>query len=302
MKQATVFPILLFCIAAFIACVKQAEAQGSVESDRAALVALYDATDGDNWNNNTNWKSDKPLRQWDGIDTDSNGRVISIDLDNNNLPGSIPSEIGNLTNLRYLSLGNNPYLDLYLENNQLTGSIPVELGNLTNLQSLNLKNNQLTGSIPVELGNLTNLQSLNLSNNQLTGSIPVELGNLTNLQYLYLENNQLTGSIPSELGNLTNLTELLLEYNNLTGSIPPAVCSLLLGETILFSIIANIGLVKDCFKIPDELSNNERKYFELNVSHDRLIGDKNVEFVLIQENQYAIIWISIESFDITCFF
>ena len=82
MKRTTVFPILLFCIAAFIAGVEQAEAQGSVDTDREALVALYDATKGDDWNDNTNWKSDKPL--------------------NNILTGSIPSELGDLVNLEEL--------------------------------------------------------------------------------------------------------------------------------------------------------------------------------------------------------
>ena len=102
MKQATVFPILLFCIAAFIACVKQAEAQGSVDTDREALVALYDATDGDDWNDNTNWNSDKPLDQWYGIRTDNNGRVIWISLHSNILTGSIPPELGDLANLMNL--------------------------------------------------------------------------------------------------------------------------------------------------------------------------------------------------------
>ena len=43
--------------------------------DRDALVALYNATDGDNWTNNTNWLSDEPLGQWYGVTTDENRRV-----------------------------------------------------------------------------------------------------------------------------------------------------------------------------------------------------------------------------------
>ena len=60
---------------------------------------------------------------------------------------------------------------LYLNNNQLTGEIPVEIGNLTNLEYLSLVDNQLTGEIPVEIGNLTNLEYLSLIDNQLTGEI-----------------------------------------------------------------------------------------------------------------------------------
>ena len=98
----------------------------------------------------------------------------------------------------FLVLGGNNYTS----GESLTGSIPPEIGNLTNVRYLELKNNQLTGSIPPEIGNLTNLEILNLDNNQLTGSIPSEIGNLTKLEYLFLNDNQLIGNIPSEVCNL----------------------------------------------------------------------------------------------------
>ena len=138
---------------------------GSPATDRAALVALYNATDGADWTDNTNWLSDGPLDDWYGVTTDANGRVTT----------------------------------LYLSDNQLTGSIPGELGNLSNLESLYLSFNQLSGAIPGELGNLSSLESLDLSDNQLTGSIPGELGNLSNLESLYLSFNQLSGCIPEGL-------------------------------------------------------------------------------------------------------
>ena len=137
-------------------------------------------------------------------------------LRDSGITGSIPPEIGNLTNLTYL----------YLGVNNLTGSIPPEIGNLTNLTYLNLQLNQLTGSIPPEIGILINLESMSISWNQLSGSIPPEIGNLTNLTYLDLRNNQLTGSIPPEIGNLTNLIYLSLYYNQLTGEIPESICDL----------------------------------------------------------------------------
>ena len=92
------------------------------------------------------------------------------------------------------SLPNLPY-------SGLTGSIPSEIGNLTNLTELNLYGNQLTGSIPPEIGNLTNLTYMNLGSNQLTGSIPSEIGSLTNLFAFVVGNNQLTGIIPDEICN-----------------------------------------------------------------------------------------------------
>ena len=84
-------------------------------------------------------------------------------------------------------------LDLY--NQELTGSIPPEIGCLTNLTYLHLGSNQLTGEIPSEIGNLTNLTYLNLGNNQLTGSIPPEICNLE-LIFFYMQNNQFCPPYP----------------------------------------------------------------------------------------------------------
>ena len=120
--------------------------------------------------------------------------------------------------------------DLNLGGNQLSGSIPAELGNLSNLVLLILRDtNQLSGSIPAELGNLSNLIRLDLCSNQLSGSIPAELGNLSNLFSLCLGRNQLSGSIPAELGNLSNLMILRLDVNELSGPLPPNLTNLNLG-------------------------------------------------------------------------
>ena len=185
-------------------------AQGSVATDRAALVALYNATAGANWTNNTNWKTTVPLSAWYGVVTDADGRVTRLDLKRNRLSGEIPAELGRLASL----------LELYLDHNELSGEIPAELGDLTNLLGLYLWENRLSGEIPAELGDLTNLQLLYLNSNELSGEIPAELGDLTNLQLLYLNGNRLSGEIPAELGRLANLQILYLYDNQLSGEIP----------------------------------------------------------------------------------
>ena len=198
--------------------------------DGEALTALYEATNGDNWRFNTNWLSDRPLGEWYGVTTDANGRVTKLELYavatsdgdtvgigegsgtyvGNRLTGSIPSALGSLSNLQFLSLSLN----------RLTGAIPEELGSLSNLTALFLNGNRLTGGIPEELGGLSNLQFLSLYDNRLTGTVPEELGSLSHLTTLFLSGNRLTGGIPSALGNLTFLTQLWLNDNQLTGSVP----------------------------------------------------------------------------------
>ena len=154
--------------------------------DQAALVALYNATDGPNWVNNENWLTDAPLGNWHGVDTDGSGRVVGLDLSglwdsdsrgytSHGLKGPIPPELGELTSLRYLSL----------YNNDLTGPIPSTFGNLVGLEGLDVYNNDLTGSIPPELGQLVGLRRLQLDANSLTGPIPRSLLDLTALTHFY---------------------------------------------------------------------------------------------------------------------
>ena len=175
------------------------------------LDGIYDAMGGDDWTTNTNWKSTEALSSWHGVTTNAAGRVTGLALGENNLTGSIPPELGQLTGL----------IDLSLWGNELTGSIPSELGDLSALQNLSLSQNDLTGEIPPELGDLSALRTLYLWGNELTGSIPSELGGLSALTLLSLSQNELTGSIPSELGDLSALTQMYLNQNNLTSSIPP---------------------------------------------------------------------------------
>ena len=130
--------------------------------DRAALVALYNATGGPNWRDNTNWLTRAPLAEWYGVDTDTDGLVIELDLSHNALTGSIPPELGNLSRVE----------ELRLYSNVLTGPIPRELGNLVGLRTLSLHFNRLNGSIPSELGNLTSLINLSLTGNELSDPIP----------------------------------------------------------------------------------------------------------------------------------
>lgn len=149
-------------------------------TEKAALQALYNSTNGANWINKQGWDFSTPVTSWDGTNgwygiTVTNGTITSINLGQNNLTGTLASEIGSLTNLQ----------QLYLQDNELSGAIPNEIGNLLSLKILYLNDNKLAGSIPTQMGNLVNLSQFALSFNKLSGSIPSSLGNLNNVEFFF---------------------------------------------------------------------------------------------------------------------
>ncbi|KAK6785905.1 hypothetical protein RDI58_014430 [Solanum bulbocastanum] len=140
----------------------------------------------------------------------------NLDLRMNNFTGTIPPEIGNLTNLVYLNLNTN----------QISGTIPPQIGSLAKLQTLRIYDNHLNGPIPGEIGHLRSLTRLSLGGNFLNGSIPASFGNLNNLSILYLYDNHLSGSIPQCFGNISSLQVLMMSHNNLSGEIPSSISNL----------------------------------------------------------------------------
>ncbi len=247
-------------------------------ADRDALVALYDALDGPNWNLNDNWLSNAPLRQWYGV-TIGAGRVVELDLSQNQLSGEIPAEIGQLTGLTNLdffgnqltgeippSIGNlDKVTRLSLWANQLSGSIPAELGDMESLEWVALGINELTGEIPGELGNLTTLTHMDFTLNQLSGPIPAELGNLPNVVWIGLWSNQLSGPIPAELGNLSGLIQLDFDHNQLSGPIPAELGNLAKLDELWLRYNNLSG------SIPPELG-NLRSLTVLGLEHNQLTG------------------------------
>lgn len=120
------------------------EAAATRALERATLVALYNNTDGGNWTNNTGWLLSDDHCSWFGVGCLGGESVTGVGLSQNNLTGSIPAELGNLTLLVVLNL----------DRNNLTGSIPAELGNLTLLVFLNLFSNGLSGPVPLPVASL----------------------------------------------------------------------------------------------------------------------------------------------------
>ena len=204
------------------------------------------------------WTSDTRINKWAGVGVGGQPprvRTLHIFESSRELYGQIPPEIGNLAELRELTI------DL----THINGRIPREIGRLVNLESLEVAFTHMGGSIPAQIGNLTNLKQLVMTDSQFSGSIPAEIGNLANLEVLDLQNNNISGHLPPELGNLTNLRLLILGGvlgNRLTGPIPPELGSMVSLETLVLnrnrlsgSIPAEIAKLTNLTEL--DLSGNE---------------------------------------------
>ncbi|XWS40336.1 hypothetical protein CRYUN_Cryun18bG0132200 [Craigia yunnanensis] len=224
-----------------------------------------------------------------------------LNLNNSGFSGLFPSKsLENLTELTFLSLGDNPFVSspfplevlkleklywLYLTNCSITGQIPEGIQNLTQLQNLELSDNRLSGPIPAGIVKLNKLWQLELYNNSLSGKFPVGFGNLTslvnfdasmnmlegdlselrslkNLASLQLLENHFSGEVPEEFGEFKNLEGLSLYRNKLTGQLPPKIGS---WSDLIFIDVAENFLTGP---IPPDMCNN----------------GKMVELLLLQNN------------------
>ena len=130
----------------------------SAAADKAALVAFYNATGGANWTTDTNWTSEESLSSWHGVATDSDGRVTELVLNDNGLAGTLPTALGDLSELEQLDL----------RNNALSGALPSELANLASLATLRLDESRaLTGPLPDGLRELSDLATVNIDKTEL---------------------------------------------------------------------------------------------------------------------------------------
>lgn len=178
--------------------------------------------------------------------------LVSLDLSDNSLSGSIGHAIGNhLSSLESLKLMDNnlegeipenlkllsQLQELLLFKNRLTGKIPTHLGELKRLRTLDVGGNFLSGEVPTFLGSLGQLTNLNLAENDLHGHIPSNLGDLTNLRIFHMHANHFSGPIPRTLGQLTSIREMFLWRNNLAGTVPSEIGAL--TNMMMFDMSAN---------------------------------------------------------------
>ena len=217
------------------------------KSDQETLVILYRATDGPNWTNNDGWLTDKPLSEWYGVTVDESGSVTRLDLSNNNLSGSVPAAVGDLSELAAVNLGYNA----------LSGPLPQSLTGLGGLQVLHAEGSALCAPMNAafrawlrEIGdrrvpdcenrdreplialyratdgpNWTNNDGW-LTDAPLSEWHGVSVDEFGRVVGLYLQHNNMSGSVPAAVGDLSELEVLTLEFNALVGPLPQSLTSL----------------------------------------------------------------------------
>ncbi|XVE67483.1 hypothetical protein DITRI_Ditri08aG0164600 [Diplodiscus trichospermus] len=262
----------------------------------------------------SSWNSSNPssVCSWSGVGC-SRGRVISLDLTDLNMCGSVSPQISRLDRLTNLSLAGNNFSGgieianmsdirfLNISNNQFDGNLDWNYASIPNLEVFDAYNNNFTALLPVGILGLKKLRCLDLGGNFFHGEIPPSYGNLVGLEYLSLAGNDLTGKIPGELGNLRNLREIYLGYYNifeggipvefgnlvslvhmdlssceLDGSIPQELGNLQLLDTLYL----HINLISG--PIPKQLS-NLTNLVNLDLSHNALTGEIPSEFVNLKQ-------------------
>ena len=274
------------------------------QSDRDALYRLYELTGGAHWQQNTNWEPEgdpcvrshrwagvgciDPCDRWRDGETCDFGRVTALNLDGNNLTGSLTlwTEVGELTNLSIVDMSFNALSGslptelgrinnlafLSVARNSLEGPIPTELGEINqpdvveNLRDLDLSRNRIAGPLPTELAVHTQLNYLDARDNSLEGALPTELAHLTDLQVLHLEDNAgLGGTLPAALGQVSRLRYLYASHTSVSGTVPPSIGALRLLQTLHLEAAALSG------SLPAELCELDQLR-SLKLADNRLVG------------------------------
>lgn len=166
------------------------------------------------------WLSPSDECTWGGVSCyssgESAGRVNVVEFEENLLRGTLPSEVEQLSDMRFFAL----------ERGGMGGTIPASIGNLRSLLLLDFDFNRLSGTLPSSLWSLTSLRQLDLNDNNLLGTLSSEIGNLGQLRFFQIDNNYLTGGIPEQLGGIPKISLIGLSGNDFEGVMPEEVCDL----------------------------------------------------------------------------
>jgi hypothetical protein len=186
---------------------------------RYALATIYYATGGDEWTrcssssssscgegNDARYLSSRSHLEWDGVNG-RDGMVTMLDLGNRGLSSSdfLPPEIVLFC----------PTLELLWinDNSELRGTLPSYIGEFSNLASLSIQRTSMSGTLPDSIYSLRKLTSIRMYGSKFGGEISNDIGNLVGLKWLWLHDNDFAGTLPDAIGKLSNLEGTTLHGN-----------------------------------------------------------------------------------------
>ncbi|KAK3429890.1 hypothetical protein EUGRSUZ_E01380 [Eucalyptus grandis] len=190
--------------------------------------------------------------------------LVTLDLSNNSLSGTISSCVGNIDSLSILNLGKNKF----------EGMIPQAYLKGCKLNIIDLTENQLQGSIPRSLANCIMLEYLNLAHNQILDGFPSWLSKLTKLKVVILKSNKFHGPIeayPSKF-NFSNMHIIDLSYNSFSGEIPSKLLQSFHAMKYGMQLM-NKGVEMEYLKVPFALMQIDLSSNKFEGSIPNLIGD-----------------------------
>lgn len=231
-----------------------AQHENSRAGDEIFMQDLYDATNGHNWYDNSGWNSgnmslaDNPV----GLTIEERGgelRIVRLDMqkikndpnkwgpsDGNNMEGTLPESVGNLTECEYFNI----------KQNRFVGELPDTWANMGELKWLSIggqrhdldiesksgntndhrggdgaygkefeETNEFTGPLPASIGDMQKIEVIEIRRQFLTGTLPAHWGNATTIRGIFLNNqkgrNPLAGELPGEWSALVNIEQLHLQ-------------------------------------------------------------------------------------------
>ena len=278
MKRSVFFACFFAVVVAMTGC--SSSGGGEVQkqlTDREVLMLIFTNLNGENWSEKAkeNWGSELPLSKWNGVKADENDRVTELYLRGDSIKGTYPTEIGQLTELKSMSILGGGY-------KATEQPFPASIGDLTNLESLTLDGRLKDIEVILPpVGKLVNLKTLNLYGkakapegieqltnltefimNGLAGEFPAAVSKLTSLEKLDLRGYSFTGAIPSDIGNLKKLRSLTIDKSqfiggaeSLAGTLPESIWDLenldylfirgIVSTGTLSPKIANLKKMKD---------------------------------------------------------
>lgn len=271
-----------------------------------ALVDLYNATEGANWTTKTNWLDDNTVCDWFGVQCEDLGdgdTVVSLNLFENDLDGTLPASLADLTDLKFLNMRENQIdpplpnlgalselISIDFSHNPLSGPFPswINATNFPNLSQLDFNNSLINGAFP-DLTGLP-LTYLNLGYNFFTSnvaSIPAAIYNNPTLENVALQRVGFSGELPTFAS--PNLTQLSLDYNFLTGTIPTSYNGTTYPNMEIFTVYAN-SLEGD---VPSEIATmTTLTYLNLGANKFTSLPTSLTNLTNIPDpNPYPLLWI-----------